>query len=239
MPLRRLDWPLARKALQQNDSIRRDIGAVRSALQAILPAHAALAVWEGGDEPDLYPGEGEAIARALDKRAREFRRGRACARAALAQLGVEPAPILVGPGRAPLWPAGFVGAITHCEGLVAAVVAHASRIAAIGVDAEPARGLPGETHRHIVHAQERHPDQEVLEMAVFSAKESIHKALFPLTGVRLDFLDVVVRLDREAGHFSAAPAPDARHQAPRLEELIGRFVVAEGFVLATCHLEPS
>jgi 4'-phosphopantetheinyl transferase EntD len=213
--------------------------AVRSALQAILPAEVALSVWEGGDEPELYPGEGEAIARAVEKRAREFRRGRACARAALAQLGVEPGPILVGPDRGPVWPAGFVGAITHCQGLVAAVAARASRIAAIGVDAEPARGLPGETHRHIVRPEERHPDAEVLEMAVFSAKESIHKALFPLTGVRLDFLDVVVRLDREAGRFSATPAAGARRRAPRLEELSGRFVVTDGFVLSACHLEPA
>ena len=51
-----------------------------------------------GDLPDvmLYPAEEAVIAKAVDKRRREFATARACARAALTTLGLPPAPIVPG-----------------------------------------------------------------------------------------------------------------------------------------------
>ena len=72
------------------------------------------------DPPGIAPmaGEEAIIARAVDKRRREFITARDCARKAMAQLGVEPAPILRSPTgspqekAAPIWPRGIVGSIT-------------------------------------------------------------------------------------------------------------------------------
>jgi 4'-phosphopantetheinyl transferase EntD len=71
-----------------------------------------------GDVPDEppFPGEADLVADAVEKRRREFVTTRRCARQALAQLGVPPVPIRPGPGRAPVWPAGVVGSLTHCAG---------------------------------------------------------------------------------------------------------------------------
>ena len=48
------------------------------------------------DPPDaaLFPEEEAYVARAVEKRRREFTTGRWCARAALQQLGIAPAPLL-------------------------------------------------------------------------------------------------------------------------------------------------
>jgi 4'-phosphopantetheinyl transferase EntD len=52
-----------------------------------------------GDRPDtvLFAEEEEVIAKAVDKRRREFTTARACARAALAKIGVPAVPIVPGP----------------------------------------------------------------------------------------------------------------------------------------------
>ncbi len=174
----------------------------------------------------------------MAKRGKEFRRGRAGAREALSSLGAPPGPIPVGPDRAPVWPPGYVGSITHCPGLVAPVAAPTAEIPARGLDAEPARALPADTHRLLLHSSERHIDTDaVLKTVVFSAKEAIHTALFPLSGVWMDFLDVVVHLDAERGRFTVTAAPDATKSAPRLIELRGRFAVTEGFVLTVGYLD--
>ena len=82
------------------------------------------------------------VARAVDRRRAEFTTVRTCARIALGRLGLPPAPLLTGSKREPLWPAGVVGSITHCDGYRAAAVARASEVAAIGIDAEPHDPLP-------------------------------------------------------------------------------------------------
>src|SRR6185295_10925222 len=112
-------------------------------LAELMPASAAVVEVHGdiADAP-LYPEEKEVIERAVEKRRREFRTGRACARAALAKLGVEARAIPSGPKGAPQWPAGIAGSITHCDGYRACAVAHQADLVSIGIDAEPDAPLP-------------------------------------------------------------------------------------------------
>ena len=76
-------------------------------LEQILPP-GVVVVETFRDEPGvaLFPEEEAVVARAVGKRRREFSSGRACARAALARLGVPPAPLLPGLRGAPRWPDG-------------------------------------------------------------------------------------------------------------------------------------
>src|SRR5215207_4316780 len=112
-------------------------------IEAILPGTVA-SVEAFQDPPDgrLFPQEEAIIARAVERRRREFTTARMCAHAALTKLGLTPVPILRGERNAPVWPAGVVGSITHCAGYRAAVVAHSSDLTAIGIDAEPNAPLP-------------------------------------------------------------------------------------------------
>ena len=208
--------------------------AVESVFTRFLGNGVVAAVWPDPTTPDLLPEEVAAIHRANTKRRDEFGRGRAAARKALSRLGVPPCPILVGPHREPLWPSGIVGSITHCDGLAAAVAAPAHLLAGLGIDAEPEKGLPPDI-RSLVLSEEEFRTDPVEEMSVFCAKESIHKAVFPLSGVWMDFLDVVVHMDRD-GRFTAAPAA-GRGPLPREVTLLhGRTTRTCGFILAGCRV---
>src|SRR5437868_12446432 len=97
---------------------------------------ATSAVYDDPPGAVLFPEEEPAVAKAVDKRRREFTTVRWCAREALAGLGMPPVPIMRGEKGAPRWPDGVVGSMTHCDGYRAAAVAKARDIAALGIDAE-------------------------------------------------------------------------------------------------------
>lgn len=165
------------------------------------------------DLPDaqLFPGEAEVIANAVEKRRREFTTSRACARAALAKLGVPPAPIPRGPRGAPQWPAGVVGSITHCAGYRASAVALDRDIVTIGIDAEPHEQLPHGVREVIAFDGEldmldalrtRSPDI-FWDRILFCVKESVYKAWFPLTQRWLGFEQACVEFDPADRTFRA------------------------------------
>lgn len=213
----------------------REPDEVTESLRQLLPPGLEAAVWEEAAVPELYPEEALAVARAVHSRRLEFACGRACARRALAAVGAAPGPIPVGKHREPIWPDGFVGSITHCEGLVAAVAGRRSVVAAVGIDAEPARPLPAEVRASVLRPMERRPGAAELETVIFSAKESIHKVVFPSTGVWLDFQDVELTLHPSERSFTARgvsrPATDLQ-----IERLQGRYAIAGGYVLTLGYL---
>lgn len=83
----------------------------------------------------LHPKERALVAQAAPRRMREFATGRACARAALAELQIEDFPVLVGAMREPLWPKEITGSVTHDRDFCGAVVAEKRYLASVGVDA--------------------------------------------------------------------------------------------------------
>ena len=188
----------------------------------------------------LFPEEEALLARAMDKRRREFTTARHCARTALGRLGVPPAPLLPGVKGAPQWPAGVVGSITHCDGYRAAAVARDQDVVTLGLDAEPAGPLPDGVLRLVSSEGERawlrdfaqaRPDV-CWDRLLFSAKESVYKAWFPLAGRWLDFTEASVTVDPDAGTFSAAllvPGPVARGRT--LAGFCGRWMTGRGLVL--------
>lgn len=213
-------------------------------LRSMFPAGVAVAAGLEGDPEQLPEDERRAIARAIPKRALEFARGRACARAALAELGVEVPAIPVAPNRAPIWPAGVVGSITHCDGFVAAAVARGSTVAGLGVDAETAQPPldPGVrrlvcTEREVARFDDL-PSNPGADWArvVFSAKEAVHKVVSPRAGITLGFHDVELEIDARAGTFQVRPAKVLELGRVDLTRLEGRFVVTESHILTTLVL---
>ena len=190
-----------------------------------------------GEQP--FAGEESLIASAVEGRRREFITARRCARLALAGLGLEAAPILTGPRREPIWPVGVRGSITHCAGYRAAAVARDVDLAAVGIDAEPHAPLPDGVWDSVTVAGERDElagwDDDAVhwDRLLFSAKESVYKAWFPLTGRWLGFDDACLSIDPAAATFRARILIDGARLdggAP-LTELTGRFLVARGLVV--------
>src|SRR4051794_27548381 len=114
-----------------------DITKAIKTIQHLLPAGVVI---KGGDlRPPfgiIFPEEEMLMATAVEKRRREFFAGRIYARQGLLELGQKPVPILPKLSRAPSWPEGFVGSISHCDSVCAAVVGRSSKFHAIGLDIE-------------------------------------------------------------------------------------------------------
>ena len=211
-------------------------------IEEILPPEVAAAeAFDDAAPAVLFPAEGAAIARAVPKRRSEFATGRACARAALAKLGLPPSPIVPGPRGAPQWPAGVAGSITHCAGYRASAVAHLKDLAGIGLDAEPNAPLPDGVLERIAVPQEQAwlPGLAAAvpgvswDRLLFCAKESVYKAWFPLTRRWLGFEQAAITVDPQAGTFTAellepAEALDGR----RLASFAGRWLARDGLMLA-------
>ncbi len=194
---------------------------------------------DDGPVPELWSGEEAAVARAVPKRRAEFARGRACARAACEALGLGVGPLPADSGRAPVWPAGGAGSITHCEGLVAAAVGLTQTVSSLGLDAEPRAALGDDIARRLGTADELHAagsaaavPEAIAARLVFSAKEIVHKCIHPLCGETLDFLDVTVELDAAGRSFRAAPAgARAAGLADLLASIVGRYAVGDTHLL--------
>jgi 4'-phosphopantetheinyl transferase EntD len=124
-------------------------------------------------------------------------------RRAMAELGLAPRAVPMGPDRAPVWPSGLVGSLSHIETAALAVLAPLGRAAALGVDIELATPLPENLFDTVLTRGERAASAGcgLVAKRVFCAKEALYKAQYPLTGQVLDFDAVVVTLG--ARRFSA------------------------------------
>jgi 4'-phosphopantetheinyl transferase EntD len=209
-------------------------------LEELLPPEVAAA--EVFDDPPglrLYPEEEPFVARAVERRRTEFTTGRHCARVALTRLGLEPSAITKGQRGAPLWPDGVVGSITHCAGYRAAAVARTADRVTIGIDAEPNEPLPAGVLDTIALPRERArllaaaSDPGVCwDRLLFSAKESVYKAWFPLTGTWLGFEEADIIFEPATATFAACLLVPGLTIAGRpCRELTGRFVVLDNLVL--------
>ena len=210
-------------------------------IEEILPAAVASAeMFTDPPDVELFPEEEALVARAVDKRRREFATARACARSALARLGVPPVPIVRGERGAPGWPPGIVGSITHCTGYRAAAVAPVGDVLAIGVDAEPDGALPDGVLQAISLPGERARLHDLTSAApgtnwdrlLFCAKEATYKAWFPLAGRWLGFEDADITISPSDGTFLVCllvPAPTVAGSP--LAGFSGRWVARDGLIL--------
>jgi 4'-phosphopantetheinyl transferase EntD len=206
-------------------------------IERLLPALAASA--ETRQElldTELFPEEARALGRAVEKRRREFVTGRACARRALRDLGIHPTPIASGRHGEPVWPAGVVGSITHCRGYTACAVARERDLLALGIDAEPNAKLPAGVLAGVAFGAERELQLDAgavhRDRLLFSAKEAVYKAWFPLTGRHLSFDEVRVSFQPGRAVFVATlPARHPPIDGAGLTELRGRWSLCDGVIL--------
>ncbi|KOV62080.1 4'-phosphopantetheinyl transferase [Streptomyces sp. MMG1121] len=206
----------------------------------VVEAHRDDPLW---DAP-LFPEEEALVARAVTKRRREFAAVRGCARRAMEKLGVPPQPVVSGERGAPVWPAGLIGSMTHCDGYGAAVLTRVGDLASLGIDAEPHGPLPegvGESvflpaeAERLARLAARRPDVHG-DRILFSAKESVYKAWFPLTRKWLDFseADITLHPDPDGRPHGTLRAdllvPGPLVAGRRLQAFEGRWVVRDGLV---------
>lgn len=196
------------------------IKRIEVALNAVLPAGVACAVMA----PDAgmaaaYAIEAAAMRTAVSKRRAEFFTGRAAARRAMYRMGIAPVPVPMGEDRAPVWPAGVVGSISHCDEVCVALIGRAKDWRSLSVDVEPTEDLPCNLWDIVLGSKERARLAQLPDAAqgrrgrlIFSAKEAVYKLQFPITGNWMDFseLDITVTAAETAfdARFCGRVVPD-------------------------------
>jgi 4'-phosphopantetheinyl transferase EntD len=216
-------------------------------IEEILPA-AVIAVEARQDTSNvttLFPAEEAVVDRAVEKRRREFTTGRACAHDALTRLGLPPSPIPSGERGEPRWPSGVVGSITHCDGYRACAVARATEVTTVGIDAEVNAALPEGVRAEIARGEElswlNQLERDIpavhWDRLLFSAKESVYKAWFPLANRWLDFEDASIVVDPLAGAFSARLLVSGPLlEGGALRSFSGRWLVRDSLILTAIAL---
>ena len=205
-------------------------------IERVLPAGVEVAEHAGPPLPAaLHASEEPGVANAVPARRAEYAAVRECARTALRRLGLGDVAVPAGADRAPVWPEGVVGSMTHCDGYRAAAVARSDRWAGIGIDAEPHLPLPPEVATLVMSATERaalaHADPALcLDRVLFSAKESVYKVWYPVTRTWLGFEDVDIRLGD--GTFVAHLGPSGLGT----RVLHGRWAAGDGLVVTAVAL---
>ncbi|MDM5091688.1 4'-phosphopantetheinyl transferase family protein [Aeromonas rivipollensis] len=157
--------------------------------------------------PASFAAQGMALPASLQgaapKRLGEFLAGRLAAREALGSFGLAGSTVAIGRAREPLWPAGMEGSISHSQlaGQGVALCGVRPAQGGMGLDLEAwleadqaAQLWPGIVDEDEWGRLEAGVGAVGLDRAqgltlVFSAKESLFKALYPRVGRYFDFLD--------------------------------------------------
>lgn len=163
-----------------------------------------------GDEAHLLPEE----ARSIPGRQPAMRRASGAARwiahGLLSDIGFNDFAILRTPSGAPVWPGGITGSLAHDDKMAVAAVAPLSKVGSLGIDVEPAQPLPDDifalvgTGADVTGAVDRHLAGRLL----FSAKEAVYKAVYPLDRQILGYEDITV--DLNTGHATTKSGRGAR-----------------------------
>lgn len=155
----------------------------------------------------LLPGERSGLARMGYVRRREYSSGRRVARYALGMLDVHGSAVSAR-SRAPIWPPGIVGSITHSRILALAMVGRSRDVAGIGIDLELQQRVTDQLARRVLLARERErlaePDWPTM---LFAAKEAVYKAVNPLIGEYLAFTDVEISASTDGTYRAAMTRP--------------------------------
>lgn len=225
-------------------------GGLEEDILSLFSPAVAVAITDPAAEHDApFEDEAPSVARASDKRRREFCAGRAAARAAMSRMGLPAMALPADETRAPVWPAAVTGSISHNDHVCIAVVADIRSVPALGIDIEEARPLEPALFPDICTLPERawlsslpEHDRGMLAKLIFSAKECAYKCQFTLSRTFLEFHDLEITADLESGQFEATFLRTVPGFA-RGARLYGRYVVTQGHVItaitADRHVTPA
>ena len=193
-------------------------------------------------EAELFPEEEAAVVKAIEKRRREFAAGRMCVRRAFVVLGVPAVAVPNDDRRAPVWPEGVVGSISHTGDYCAAAVARSAHVRSVGLDVEKDQPVAERLWERICTPDElawiaERPEERRgwWVRLVFSAKESFYKCQYVVTRKYLGFHDVELRVDESARKWTAELRVEAG-EFSRGTSLEGAFVVRDAILATGCFL---
>lgn len=134
------------------------------------------------------------LQRAVKKRRAEYLASRYCLQQALAHWGIPSFLLRNGADRAPIWPPGIRGSLSHTHQQICALLTR-RQDRLLGVDCEQmmTEQVARETHAMLITAAEKarleqcHVPFTTALTVAFSLKESLYKALYPQVLKFMDF----------------------------------------------------
>lgn len=180
------------------------------------------------------------------KRKDEFIMGRMCASKAYEKCqGQELLSLPSHKDRAPMWPLDVVGSIAHDKNYVGAAVAKKSDLIGLGIDFEEMGRTKMELSSHIRSSKDLsyHSDfsEEELLTLIFSTKESLYKALYPLVLKFFGFEDAALRsinLDTGIFQIDLLTQLSLNFGPNTLHSFQGRFTVENKTCLTVLEIAP-
>jgi len=189
-------------------------------------------------QESIFPEEATFIQKAVPKRKQEFFAGRLCARKALAEIGIEDFPLLMGKDRAPSWPPGVVGSIAHTEGYCGVAIALKTDVESLGLDVECVEQVDRDTWKHFCTQQELSrvnslPESQQQKNAalIFSAKECLYKCQYQMSKEWVGFYDVTISINLDKNEFEVRFLIDVGSCFERGTCLRGKYFFSNGYVL--------
>jgi 4'-phosphopantetheinyl transferase EntD len=222
------------------------VGAVELLASVLPESVVAVARLADDDVGPLHPSEAPAVERAVESRRAEFATGRACAREALVSLGAPAEAVPVGEKRAPVWPDGVVGSITHTRGFRGAAVAWRAVVRSVGIDAEAHDALPDGVLEAVSSESERARlarlsaarPEVCWDRVLFSAKESVYKTWFPLTRRWLGFEEAELEPSPDGTFLARLLVEGPTVDGAVVSQFRGRWAV-DGGILVTAIAFPA
>jgi 4'-phosphopantetheinyl transferase EntD len=180
---------------------------------------------------------------------KDYQLGRLCAAKAFQMYSNDTISCLDLPSnsdRSPKWPDGIVGSISHSKDYVAAVVSNASDLAGIGIDLEIMGRAKLELTAHLKTSKDLifHPDfsdKELLTL-IFSAKESLYKALYPIVKQFFGFeAAAITHINFSQSTFTCELLKDLSAEfGPHSRSVFeGRFYLEDNHCLTAIEVIPS
>ncbi|WP_145577341.1 4'-phosphopantetheinyl transferase family protein [Yersinia mollaretii] len=188
-----------------------------------------------------FPGS---LHKAVSQRSAEYLAGRFVARQVLNMLEIRDYPLANGLDRAPLWPTGLIGSISHnnqralCTAQIitpaVGLLTESRDVHGIGLDIESL--IPVERAKNLwpgILSEEEYRDSQegplpfnhLLTLA-FSAKESLFKAVYPQLGRYFDFLEArLISYSLASGRFELQLLRDLSDDFPAGRCFTGCFTV--------------
>lgn len=219
---------------------------MRAEIRALLPAGVEGSERLGREEPGpLFPEELAGIAKAVEKRRREFALGRTCARDALGAIGVAAVALPSLADRSVAWPAGFLGSITHADGYVAAIASSARTVLGLGIDAEVKDRVQEKLWTQIANPSEiawfesatDESEARVRATRLFSAKEAFYKAQYCISRAWVGFHDVNLTFANDT--FEVELTVDVEGLSQRGARYRGKYVTLDEHVITTLVILPG
>lgn len=174
------------------------------------------------------------LQKAINKRKAEYLAGRICAREALKLFHYSGYPSLQS-DKSPFWPTPFCGSISHSHTLAAAIVAQKKHWQNLGLDIEQI--LDKKRSSKLLNVVTNHREQKLFTNNIslfttlaFSIKESLFKALYPLTYKHFYFEHAEIIEWSPEGTIILKLLIDLSEKWQKGQQIIGQFCIKNNYI---------